>query len=114
MALKFLDSGYKEMKRCSKLAKKILALDETMSKLSDDELKAKTPYFKELLKKGSSLDDILIEAYAVAREAAYRVTGMKAYEVQLIGACAIHGGNIAEMKTGEGKKIGRASCRERV
>ena len=105
MALKFLDSGYKEMKRCSKLAKKILALDETMSKLSDDELKAKTPYFKELLKKGSSLDDILIEAYAVAREAAYRVTGMKAYEVQLIGACAIHGGNIAEMKTGEGKTL---------
>ncbi len=105
MALKFLDSGYKEMKRCSKLAKKILALDDTMSKLSDDELKAKTPYFKDLLKKGSSLDDILIEAYAVAREAAYRVTGMKAYEVQLIGACAIHGGNIAEMKTGEGKTL---------
>lgn len=105
MALKFLDSGYKEMKRCSKIAKKILTLDKEMSNLTDDELKAKTPYFKELLEKGKTLDDILVEAYAVAREAAYRVTGMKAYEVQLIGACAIHGGNIAEMKTGEGKTL---------
>ena len=105
MALKFLDSGHKELKRCSKIAKKILDLDSTMAALSDDELKAKTPYFKELLKNGKTLDDILIEAYAVAREAAYRVTGMKAYEVQLIGGCAIHGGNIAEMKTGEGKTL---------
>ena len=105
MGLKIFDSGYNEMKRCSKLAKKILALDETMQKLSDDELKAKTPYFKELLKNGKTLDDILVEAYAVVREAAYRVTGMKAFEVQLIGACAIHGGNIAEMKTGEGKTL---------
>ncbi|MCR5231732.1 MAG: preprotein translocase subunit SecA [Acholeplasmatales bacterium] len=105
MGLKIFDSGYNEMKRCSKLAKKILALDEQMQKLSDDELKAKTPYFKELLKNGKTLDDILVEAYAVVREAAYRVTGMKAFEVQLIGACAIHGGNIAEMKTGEGKTL---------
>ena len=105
MGLKIFDSGHNEMKRCAKLAKKILALDEQMQKLSDDELKAKTPYFRELLKNGKSLDDILVEAYAVVREAAYRVTGMKAFEVQLIGACAIHGGNIAEMKTGEGKTL---------
>ena len=105
MGLKIFDSGYNEMKRCSKLAKKILALDDQMQKLSDDELKAKTPYFKELLKNGKTLNDILVEAYAVVREAAYRVTGMKAFEVQLIGACAIHGGNIAEMKTGEGKTL---------
>ena len=99
------DSGYKEMKRCEKLAYKIEELDEQMQKLTDDELKAKTPYFKELLKNGKSLDDILVEAFAVAREAAYRVTGMKAFHVQLIGGAAIHGGNIAEMKTGEGKTL---------
>lgn len=102
---KLFDSGYKEMKRCDKLATKIEALDEQMQKLSDEELKAKTPYLKGLLQSGKKLEDILVEAYAVAREAAYRVTGMKAYHVQLVGACAIHGGNIAEMKTGEGKTL---------
>ena len=105
MGLKIFDSGYQEMKRCSKVAQKIMALEPKMQALSDDELKAKTPYFKELLKNGKTLDDILVEAYAVVREAAYRVTGMKAFYVQLIGACAIHGGNIAEMKTGEGKTL---------
>ncbi|MCR5113429.1 MAG: preprotein translocase subunit SecA [Acholeplasmatales bacterium] len=105
MAFKFLDDGHKEMKRCAKLADKIIALEPEMAKLSDDELKAKTPYFKELLKNGKTLDDILVEAYAVAREAAYRVSGMKAYHCQLTGAAAIHGGNIAEMKTGEGKTL---------
>ena len=102
---KLFDSGRKEEKRCEKIAKKILALDEEMQKLSDDELKAMTPKFKERLKNGETLDDILVEAYAVAREAAYRVSGMKAYFVQLVGAIAIHGGNIAEMKTGEGKTL---------
>lgn len=102
---KLFDSGYKEMKRCDKLATKIEALDAEMQKLTDAELQAKTPYFKELLKNGKTLDDILVEAYAVAREAAFRVTGMKAYHVQLLGSCAIHGGNIAEMKTGEGKTL---------
>lgn len=102
---KLFDSGRKEEKRCEKIAKKILELDESMQKLSDEELKAKTPYFKELLKNGKTLDDILVEAYAVAREAAYRVSGMKAYFVQLVGAIAIHGGNIAEMRTGEGKTL---------
>lgn len=102
---KLLDSGYKEMKRCEKLAYKIEGLEESISKLSDEELKHKTVEFKEALANGKTLDDILIEAYAVAREAAFRVTGMKAFHVQLIGACAIHGGNIAEMKTGEGKTL---------
>ncbi len=102
---KLFDSGHREMKRCAKLADKIIELEPIMQALSDDELKAKTPYFKELLKNGKSLDDILVEAYAVCREAAYRVTGMKAFRVQLIGACAIHGGNIAEMRTGEGKTL---------
>lgn len=102
---KLFDSGYKEMKRCAKIALKIEALEPSISKLSDDELKNKTVEFREQLKNGKTLDDILVEAYAVAREAAYRVTGMKPFHVQLIGATAIHGGNIAEMKTGEGKTL---------
>ncbi len=99
------DSGRKEYKRCEKLARKVFALEPEIQKLTDDELKAKTPYFKELLKTGKTLDDILVEAYAVVREAAYRVTGMKPFFVQVAGAIAIHGGNIAEMKTGEGKTL---------
>ncbi len=102
---KLFDSGHKEMKRCDKIAYKIEALEPDMQKLSDDELKHKTVELKEAVKNGKSLDDILVEAFAVAREGAYRVTGMKAYHVQLIGGCAIHGGNIAEMKTGEGKTL---------
>ena len=105
MLKKLFDSGRKELKRCEKIATKVLALDESMQKLSDDELKNKTTEFKERLANGETLDDLLVEAYAVCREAAYRVTGMKAYPVQLAGAIAIHGGNIAEMKTGEGKTL---------
>ncbi len=105
MAFKFLDSGHREMKRCAKLAHKIMDLEPEMVRLSDEELKAKTPYFKELLKNGKTLDDILVEAYAVAREVAYRVLGEKAYYVQILGAIAIHNGNIAELKTGEGKTL---------
>ena len=105
MLNKLFDSGRKELKRCSKIADKVLALENEVAKLSDDDLKNKTVEFKERVKKGESLDDILVEAYAVCREAAYRVSGMKAYRVQIIGAIAIHGGNIAEMKTGEGKTL---------
>ena len=76
-----------------------------MSKLSDAELKSKTQQFKERLQNGETLDDILVEAFAVAREAAYRVIGEKPYYVQVIGGLAIHYGNIAEMKTGEGKTL---------
>ncbi len=99
------DSGYKEMKRCEKIAYKIEELEPKIIKLSDDEIKHKTIEFRERIQKGETLDELLVEAYAVAREAAYRVTGMKAFHVQLIGAIAIHGGNIAEMKTGEGKTL---------
>ena len=105
MFKKLLDSGYKELKRCEKIAKQVFAYDDEISKLTDEELQAKTPYFKELLKNGKTLDDILPEAYAVVREAAWRVTGMKPFFVQVCGAIAIHGGNIAEMKTGEGKTL---------
>lgn len=105
MFKKLFDSGYKELKRCEKIAKQVFSYDDEMAKLSDDELKAKTPYFKDILKNGKTLDDILPEAYAVVREAAYRVIQKKPFFVQVCGAIAIHGGNIAEMKTGEGKTL---------
>ena len=99
------DAGYKELKRVEKIALKIDALAPEYKKLTDDELKAKTPEFKERLKNGETLDDILIEAFATVREAATRVLGMTPFFVQLEGALALHGGNIAEMKTGEGKTL---------
>ena len=105
MFKKLFDSGYKELKRCEKISKQVFSYEDEMAKLSDDELKAKTPYFKDLLKNGKTLDDILPEAYAVVREAAYRVIQKKPFFVQVCGAIAIHGGNIAEMKTGEGKTL---------
>ena len=102
---KLFDHDYKELTKFSVLADKIDALDEEYSKLSDKDLAAKTEEFKERLKNGETLDDILVEAYATAREAAYRVIGEKPYYVQVLGAIAIHKGNIAEMKTGEGKTL---------
>lgn len=102
---KIFDHEYKELKRFSKLADQVMELDEEMKKLTDTELKAKTEEFKEELKKGKTLDDILVEAFAVAREACFRVIGEKPFHVQILGACAIHYGNIAEMKTGEGKTL---------
>ena len=102
---KLFDSGYKEFKRCSKIAKKVLEIEDKYKDLSDEELQNQTNLFRERLKNGETLNDILVEAYAVCREAAYRVTGMKAFYVQIVGAIAIHGGNIAEMKTGEGKTL---------
>ena len=92
-------------KKLQKLADKIEALDQTMQSLSDYELKAKTDEFKKRLKNGETLDDILPEAFAVCREAAWRVLGMKHYRVQLIGGMVLHQGRIAEMKTGEGKTL---------
>ena len=105
MFKKLFDAGYKELKKCEKIADKVLALDEAYQKLTDDELKAKTPEFKERLAKGETLDNILVEAFATAREAAFRVLGLKAFKVQIIGAATMHYGNIAEMKTGEGKTL---------
>ncbi len=102
---RFFDHEYKELKRFEVLADKVLELDEEMSKLSDLELKTKTKEFKSRLRAGETLDDILVEAFAVVREAAYRVLGEKPYRVQVIGGICIHYGNIAEMKTGEGKTL---------
>ena len=102
---KWFDSGYKELKKCEKLADKVIALEQEYRGLSDEELKAKTVWFKERLKNGETLDDILVEAFATSREAAYRVLGLLAFKVQIIGAATMHYGNIAEMKTGEGKTL---------
>ena len=102
---KLFDTEYKELKRFERIADEIMALDESMAKLSDDELKAKTEEFKKELENGKSLDDLIVPAFAVAREAAYRVIGEKPYYVQILGGLAIHFGNIAEMKTGEGKTL---------
>lgn len=95
----------RELKRIYPIADKIEALDSTMSALSDEELKHKTIEFKERLKNGETLDDLLVEAYATVREAAYRVLGMKHYRVQIIGGIVLHQGRIAEMRTGEGKTL---------
>ena len=102
---RLFDHEYKELKRFEHIADEIVALDESMAKLSDDELKAKTEEFKKELENGKSLDDLIVPAFAVAREAAYRVIGEKPYYVQILGGLAIHFGNIAEMKTGEGKTL---------
>ena len=102
---KLFDHEYKELEKFKEQANLIVAKDEEYSKLSDEQLKEKTNEFKERLKKGETLEDILVEAFAVAREAAYRVIGEKPYYVQVIGGLAIHYGNIAEMKTGEGKTL---------
>ena len=102
---RLIDTEYKELKRFGQYADKIMALDEDMQKLSDEELKAKTDEFKERLLKGETLDDLIVESFAVVREAAYRVIGEKPFRVQIIGGLALHFGNIAEMKTGEGKTL---------
>ena len=107
--MKFLkrifDHEYKELEKFKKIATEVINLDEEYSKLTDEELKAKTSEFKRRLSEGETLEDIKVEAFATAREAAYRVIGEKPYYVQIIGGLAIHYGNIAEMKTGEGKTL---------
>jgi preprotein translocase subunit SecA len=95
----------RELKRIAPLVDEINRLEPAVKKLSDEELKAKTAYFKEKLAKGASLDDILTEAFAVVREAAWRTVGMRPFDVQLIGGIVLHEGKIAEMKTGEGKTL---------
>jgi preprotein translocase subunit SecA len=95
----------REVKRIIPIVEKIDKLDESMQKLDDSELRAKTDEFKERLKNGETLDDILPEAFAVVRETAYRTIGLKHYKEQLIGGVVLHQGRIAEMKTGEGKTL---------
>ena len=99
----FGNHSEKEIKRIIPLVDKIEALEPEMEKLTDEQLKDKTNEFKERLKKGETLDDILVEAYAVVREAHKRTVNIRPYRVQLIGAIILHQGRIAEMKTGEGK-----------
>lgn len=95
----------KEIKKIEPIVDKIMALDEEYSALTDEQLKNKTDEFKNRLKNGESLDDILPEAFATVREASYRVLGLKQYRVQLIGGIILHQGRIAEMRTGEGKTL---------
>ena len=102
---KIFDHEYKELEKFKKLADQVMSLDEEMTNLSDQDLKNKTEEFRDRLRNGETLEDIKIEAFAVAREAAYRVIGEKPYYVQILGGFAIHYGNIAEMKTGEGKTL---------
>ena len=102
---KIFDHEYKELESFKEKANKIMDLEEKMSKLSDEKLKKKTEEFKKRLSEGETLEDILVEAFAVAREAAYRVNKEKPYYVQILGGLAIHYGNIAEMRTGEGKTL---------
>ena len=101
----FKSYSEKEVKRVMPLVNKINGLEPEMEKLSDEELRAKTDYFKKELKDGKTLDDILPEAFAVVREASKRVLGMRHFDVQLIGGIILHQGRIAEMKTGEGKTL---------
>ena len=93
------------VKRLAKIADQVIALDDEYSALTDEELKAKTAEFKDKLADGASLDDILLDAFATAREASWRVLGQKHFKVQIMGGAALHFGNVAEMKTGEGKTL---------
>ena len=101
----FKSYSEKEVKKVMPIVNKINSLEEEMSKLSDKELTAKTPYFKEQLANGKTLNDILPEAFAVVREASKRTLGLRHFDVQLIGGIILHQGRIAEMKTGEGKTL---------
>ncbi len=95
----------RELKKVTPIADKVMTYEEEMAKLSDEELKAKTPEFKQRLQNGETLDDLLPEAFAVMREASWRVLGMKHFYVQVVGGVILHQGRIAEMKTGEGKTL---------
>ncbi|MGV0343576.1 preprotein translocase subunit SecA [Corynebacterium lehmanniae] len=93
------------VKRLAKIADQVMALDDEYAALTDEELKAKTAEFKDKIADGASLDDILLDAFATAREASWRVLGQKHFKVQIMGGAALHFGNVAEMKTGEGKTL---------
>ncbi|GAA0318518.1 preprotein translocase subunit SecA [Bacillus carboniphilus] len=102
---KIFDPNKRDLKRLEKIADKIEALASDMEKLSDEQLRAKTDEFKDRYQKGETLDDLLVEAFAVVRESSKRILGMYPFRVQLMGGVALHEGNIAEMKTGEGKTL---------
>lgn len=102
---KLYNDDKRELKKFEKIADKVEAHADEMSKLSDEQLQAKTPEFRDRLKKGESLDDLLPEAFAVAREGAKRVLGLYPFCVQILGGISLHFGNISEMMTGEGKTL---------
>ena len=102
---KVFDPNKKDVKRLTKIADRVEALESSMQSLSDEQLQQKTEEFKKRLANGETLDDLQVEAYAVVREASRRVLNMHPFRVQVIGAAALHEGNIAEMKTGEGKTL---------
>ena len=107
---RLVSSDKRTLAKLEKKAEQVMALEETMRKLSQEEMVAQTNAFKERVQKGESLDDLLPEAYAAAREAARRVLGEHPYKVQIMGAIAMHQGDIAEMKTGEGKTLTATMC----
>ncbi|KRN75365.1 hypothetical protein IV73_GL000529 [Weissella kandleri] len=100
-----IESDRGTLRRLRRVADKVESYADEMAALSDADLQAKTPYFRQLLKEGKTLDDLLPEAFAVVREAAKRVLGLYPFPVQIMGSVVLHGGNIAEMKTGEGKTL---------
>ena len=102
---KWIESDRRELRRINKIANKVESYAKPMADLSDDQLKAKTNEFRQRYQKGESLDDMLPEAFAVAREGAKRVLGLYPFHVQIMGGIVLHEGNIAEMKTGEGKTL---------
>ncbi|QED49587.1 preprotein translocase subunit SecA [Cytobacillus dafuensis] len=102
---KVFDQNKRELKRLTKIAEQVEALASDMEKLSDEDLRAKTEEFKARYQKGESLDDLLVESFAVVREGARRVLGLYPYPVQIMGGASLHDGNISEMKTGEGKTL---------
>ncbi|WP_373842384.1 preprotein translocase subunit SecA [Limosilactobacillus sp.] len=102
---KWIESDRRELRRIDKIANKVEAYAKPMAAMTDDQLKAKTPEFRQRYQKGESLDDLLPEAFAVAREGAKRVLGLYPFHVQIMGGIVLHEGNIAEMKTGEGKTL---------
>ena len=104
MSLKTLiDNNKKKVKKVAKLADRVMDLADYYAQMSDQELQQQTYIFQDRLANGETLDDIMIEAFAVAREADKRVLGMFPYKVQIMGGIVIHQGNLAEMRTGEGK-----------
>ncbi|MCE1245295.1 MAG: preprotein translocase subunit SecA [Firmicutes bacterium] len=105
MLKKIFDPNEWEIKKLRKHVEKVNELEPEIEKLSDEQLKAKTPYFQNLLKEGKTLDDILPEAFAVVREVSRRTLGLRHYDVQMIGGLVLHQGRVAEMKTGEGKTL---------
>ena len=107
---KLFNTEKKVLKTLEDKAALVEALADEMAALTDEELQAKTPYFKEQLANGKTLDDILPEAFAVCREAGKRVLGEYPYHVQILGAIALHQGDVAEMKTGEGKTLTSTMC----